>query len=329
MKTESVLLQTLCVPCASHCRYCLLCWDGRPTGAPWERSAAFAKTFADWMRTHRQEVSFQFAFGYSMEHPALREAIRFLREIGSPQAKYLQCDGMRMRDEAECADLMRMLRDEGVEHVNFTVYGAEAYHDRFAGRKGDFALVRRMLRVAADAGLETSAGIPLTQENAAGIDGLTQTLEAGRIFLFIPHEEGRGVSLDAIRMTERDLDLLSEQSRRLLNPEIFRTEREWLAGAYREETKRTLLISLRNDNMQRYEGMDFSAILDEVEALDDAYYAAFPPFFELAARYGDPNGERLYRQRDLFAYYRRLYAKGSGVSVYDVTDERQSGSRRY
>ena len=51
MKTESVLLQTLCVPCASRCRYCLLCWDGRPVGAPWEQSAAFAKTFADWMRT--------------------------------------------------------------------------------------------------------------------------------------------------------------------------------------------------------------------------------------------------------------------------------------
>lgn len=329
MKTESVLLQTHCVPCASHCRYCLLCWDGRPVGAPWEQSAAFAKTFAAWMRTHRQEVSFKFAFGYSMEHPALREAIRFLREIGSPQAKYLQCDGMRMRDEAECADLMRMLRDEGVEHVNFTVYGAEAYHNRFAGRKGDFALIRRMLRAAADAGLETSAGIPLTQENAADIDDLTQTLEAGRIFLLIPHEEGRGVSLDAVRMTERDLKKLSEKSRRLLNPEIFRTEREWLAGAYREETKRTLLISLRTDNAERYAKMDFSAILNEVEALDDAYYAAFPPFFELAARYGDPNGERMYRQRDLFAHYRRLYAEEFGVSVYDVTDERQSGSRRY
>ena len=298
-------------------------------GVPWRRGAQFAERFKAGLEKSRPDIKFAFAFGYSMEHPELDSALAFLRRMGSPQAEYLQCDGMRMRDEAECADLMRMLRDEGVEYVDFTVYGAEAYHDRFAGRKGDFALVRRMLRAAADAGLETSAGIPLTQENAAGIDGLTQTLEAGRIFLFIPHEEGRGVSLDAIRMTERDLDLLSEQSRRLLNPEIFRTEREWLAGAYREETKRTLLITLRNDNMQRYEGMDFSAILDEVEALDDAYYAAFPSFFELAARYGDPNGERLYRQRDLFAHYRRLYAKGSGVSVYDVTDERQSGSRRY
>lgn len=34
------------------------------------------------------------------------KAITLLREIGSPKAQFLQCDGMRMRDEAECDDLM-------------------------------------------------------------------------------------------------------------------------------------------------------------------------------------------------------------------------------
>ena len=33
MKTESILLLTLCVPCGCRCRYCLLSWDGHCTGA--------------------------------------------------------------------------------------------------------------------------------------------------------------------------------------------------------------------------------------------------------------------------------------------------------
>lgn len=70
-------------------------------------------------------------------------------------------------------------------------------------------------------------------------------------------------------------------------------------------------------------------ILAEVEVLDDAYDAAFPTLSALADRYGDPHGAQFFRQRDLVSHYRRLYAAEHRVSVYDVTDERQSGSRRY
>ena len=83
MKTTSVMLQTLCVPCACRCRYCLLSWDGRAIGADWERSKHAAAAFDTWIRENRPELRFHFAFGYSMEHPALPDALDFLREIGS------------------------------------------------------------------------------------------------------------------------------------------------------------------------------------------------------------------------------------------------------
>ena len=50
---------------------------------------------------------------------------------------------------------------------------------------------------------------------------------------------------------------------------------------------------------------------------------------ELGRRYGDPAGARWYSQRDLKRHYRQLYARDAGLTVYDVTDERFSGSRRY
>lgn len=334
MQTESVLLQNLFVPCACRCRYCLLSWDGKPVGIPWERSAEFALRFQQWLQQNRSELQFSFSFGYAMEHPALPQALRFLREIGSPQAEYLQCDGMRMRNEAECEDLAQLLAAEGVKHLNFTFYGLADYHDRFSGRRGDFALMLRMMHAAANAGLTVSAGIPLTAENAPQIapllDCLRNQASCGRITLFVPHEEGRGITLDRIRFSEDDLENLSPDARRLLNRALYRPEREWIReNNFSAETRRMLIVSLRQDNIDRYETLSPGEIISEAEALDDRYYSAFPTLPELAERYGDPDGRRFYRQRDLFYHYRRLFAKEYRISVYDVTDERQTGSRRY
>ena len=57
MKTTSILMQTLCVPCLCHCRYCLLSWDRHLTGAPYERSATYARRFANWLQANRPEIS--------------------------------------------------------------------------------------------------------------------------------------------------------------------------------------------------------------------------------------------------------------------------------
>ncbi len=334
MKTDSVLLQNLFVPCACHCRYCLLSWDGKPVGVPWERSAVFAQRFKEWQLKNRPDLSFSFTFGYAMEHPDLKNALRFLRQIGSPQAEYLQCDGMRMRTETECGVLTEMLAAEGVKHLNFTFYGLPEYHDRFAGRKGDFDLILRMMQAANAAGLFVSAGIPLTAESAPQADDLIGLLRehagCSAIKLSVPHEEGRGVLLQSVRFSEDDLENLSTDARSLLNRTLFRPEREWLAPhAFSEETRRMLILSLRPDTIDRYEAMSPVEIIAETEALDDAYYRAFPTLPELADRYGDPEGRQFYRQRDLFYHYRRLFAEEYHVSVYDVADERQSGSRRY
>ncbi len=333
METESVLMQTLCVPCACRCRYCLLSWDGKTTGVAWERSVRFAEKFKERFLEERPGLGFSFSFGYSMEHPDLKGALRVLKKIGSPQAGFLQCDGMCMRNEKECGELMDMLSSEGAGQLNFTFYGLERYHDAFAGRKGEFANILRMMKAASEKGLELSSGIALTSENADQIDRLidilNKTAELSRIFLFIPHEEGRGASIADIRFTEEDEKKLSGESLALLNREIFKTEGEWIREGFPVETKRTLIISLSEDNMERYESMDPLDIVKEIESLDEAYYGSFPSLEELAKAYGDPKGKRYYRQRDLFSCYRKVYAAEHGVSVYDVTDERQSGSRRY
>lgn len=333
METKSIMIQSLCAPCFNRCRYCLLSWNGTVEGADWDRSIRTAERFLYEFRELRPDINSSFSFGYSMDHPNLKEALRTLRRLGSPTASYLQCDGMRMRSDAECLELMHMLYDEGVRQLNFTVYGLPDYHDRFAGRQGDYDLILRMMRAAGTVGIPFSTGIPLTTENVSQADALAdQMRNAGnsQIRLFIPHEEGRGKLLSKIRLGDKDLLLLSPESRKLLNKEMYRSEAEWLEVPDPvKEDQRHVLISLRHDNIEDYEKRGALSVLHEIEELDESYYAAFPCFCELADLYGDPHGGKLYRLRDLFFHYRALYAQDHEMHIYDVTDETRSGSRRF
>ena len=333
VQTRSILIQNLCVPCYNHCRYCLLSWDGKAVGTEWERSIRLAERYIHELKEARPHVDVSFAFGYSMEHPALREALRALKRLGSPMADFLQCDGMAMRDDEQCKELMQTLRKEGVKSLNFTVYGLKDYHDRFAGRRGDLDLILRMMHAADEAGISFSSGIPVTQENVMNIDELVSILRKAKnekVTLFIPHGEGRGRSLDKVRLTEQDLSVLSSESLSLLNRDLFRTEADWLSQPDPvQETSRLIIISLRADNIESYEKQGVLSVVEEIEGLDEAYYSAFPAFSELAKAYGDREGTRLYRIRDLYHYYRSRYAEDHQLVIYDVSDERQSGSRRY
>jgi len=75
-------------------------WDGTPVGISWDRSMSFARRFISEVKASRPEMNASFTFGYSMDHPHLYEAITFLKEIDSPQAQFLQCDGMVIETQA-------------------------------------------------------------------------------------------------------------------------------------------------------------------------------------------------------------------------------------
>ena len=333
MRTTSVLIHSLCVPCCNYCRYCLLSWNGKVEGADWNRSVNLAERFMNELRDQQPEIKRSFSFGYSMEHPDLKSAIRILRRLGGPTADFLQCDGMKMRNDAECIELMGMLHDEGIKQLNFTLYGLSDYHDRFAGRKGDFELNLRMMRAAKSSRVPFTTGIPLTAENIHEVDDLVRILQdngSEKVFLTIPHEEGRGKLLRDVRLGMEGFLTLSEETQKLLNRTIFRTESEWLRDSEPiHDTDRMVLIALRADNIDAYECRDVMSIIREIEELDENYYSSFPSFQELAKIYGDPNSEKLYRIRDLYYHYRTQYAQDHDIQVYDVTDERQSGSRRF
>ena len=77
------MIQNLCVPCCNHCRYCLLSWDGKAVGTEWERSVKLAERYIYELKEARPDIDKSFTFGYSMEHPKLKEAIQTLKRMGN------------------------------------------------------------------------------------------------------------------------------------------------------------------------------------------------------------------------------------------------------
>lgn len=332
MKTVSINVMNLCVPCENRCRYCLLSYEGKVSGVDYKRSEAYAKRFYEWLRRNRPDLSFLFGFGYSMEHPNLPGAIDFCRSIGSATGEFLQFDGMKFRSNEELEALLRQLKDHGIKLIDLTFYGTESYHDRFAARSGDYRLMMNTLAQANKTQLDVTVSIPITHENADQMDDLIAELEqhgARQIRCFVPHSEGRGRLLDPVRFSALDYENLSEHVRNRLNTNRFKTESDWLKCGFPVNEKRVLTVTLRPESVAFFEGLSFEETIAYLEKLDDDYYAAIPAAEELAKLYGDPHGDCYYSARDLYLNYQRRYIADNKIEIYDINDERQCFSRRF
>lgn len=332
MKTVSINVMNLCVPCENRCRYCLLSYNGKESGVNYKRSERYAKRFYEWLQENRPELSFLFGFGYSMEHPSLLSAIEFCQSIGSATGEFLQFDGMKFRTDSELETLLQQLKNHGIKLIDLTFYGSEEYHDRFAARSGDYQLMIRTLAMANKIGLDASVSIPVTHENVDQIDDLISQLNqyrTQRIACFIPHGEGRGRLLEPVRFSAEDYGKLSDNVRSRINWNRFKTEREWLRDGFSPVSRRVLTVTLTPENVDFFEGLSFEEAIVYLEKLDDDYYSSIPTVEELAEIYGNPNGNHYYSARDLYLSYQRRYIADHKLDIYDINDERLCFSRRF
>lgn len=332
MKTTSFAIQNLCVPCSCHCKYCLLSYDGKLKGIDYEKSKEFVKRFYAWIKKTHPDWSFMFYFGYSMEHPNLFEAIDFLKEIDSPITNFLQLNGLKMRKNSEIESYLSKLKERGIKLVDVTLYGNKEYHDKFAGRKGDYDYMWNIIRTAIQVGIDLEVSLPIHQENKEMLEKIVVDLEnlnIKNIFNFIPHQEGRGECLNPIRLTLEDYLTLNQRVQKYINLSKYKTESEWLKNKAPIWKHRNLTLSLTKENIESLEKMKFEDIVASIEAIDEAYYSRIPDFSTLAKLYGDQNGTKFYSFRDLYYTYKRKYIDDNHIDIYDIYDERQSFSRRF
>ena len=331
MKTKSINILNLNVPCHCHCRYCLLEWNGKTIGIDYDRSINYAKSFYKWLKENKPELGFTYYFGYSMEHPKLFEAIKFMQEINSPGGEFLQFDGMKERTKDELFDFLTEIKNAGIKLIDLTFYGLEDYHDKFAGRLGDYNLLMNTLDVALSLGINVEVGIPVIKENLDQLNELVDLFSNKNVdlFLFTPHSIGRGKTLINSKITLDDYEFMTENVKKYINRNTNRTQYEWLNNSPKEVSNRTLTLSLLPTNIDDIEKKTFEEVIKELEEMDNYFYSIVPSFNELLIKYADKNDKLLYSKKDLYAIYRKRYIQENKLNIIDITDERYSGSIRY
>lgn len=326
MVTTAIGIGNLCVPCRCRCRYCLLAWDGGVPGVEYERGKRFAARFMSELAQARPQLQPFYYIGYCMDTPHLADYIRFCRSTGSPSGEFLQLNGLAIRDREQTERFADTIAAAGIRTADVTFYGLQAYHDAFAGRPGDFAFLLRLAAAMARAGIELTVSLPITRENMAQTPMLLDQLEnwhIKRFFAFLPHGKGRGWALNGQRLTRAEFEALPGRVRACFSPRVeYRTEADWLQrGNWPQPESRTLTLSLTGDNIDRLERMPALEIVQALEDLDERYYSFLPPPAALAARWGDPAGEKMYRLRDLLLEYRQRHHRQYGAGVPNMDDE--------
>lgn len=331
MKTVSVSIENLCVPCHCSCRHCLLSSQHRATGIEYARSRKFADKFYNWLSSNRPELGGLFYVGYCNEFPELTEHVSFVQKY-APDYQFLQFNGLTFRNSQEIRELLHSIMERNIRLIDLTFYGTWEYHDHFSGRKGDFDYLLRILKEANALGLPVVISIALTEENANQMDTLFKILSQYKISkcsVFLPHAKGRGASLMSQRITKETFDRLPQIVKDNFSRIPHKTEQEWLSLELLPTAHtRALTLSLTPENIDRLEVMEPADIIRELESLDDAYYAAIPSIAELAKQVGRPDNHQLFRFRDLALEWQKRYIRGNSIKLYDMNDERHSFSVR-
>ena len=325
MQTISLGIANYCVKCNDNCRYCLLSSRHQTSGVDYTRAKVFFERIFEEAKTKFPDIRFYFYIGYCMDTPELQDFIGFSRKTGSPGGDFLQMNGFAERSKEETEKLIRGIKDAGVQMIDLTFYGTESYHDRFAGRKGDFQILLSMLQAAVQAGLEVNISLPLIRENKDQADELMKFLKghgASRFYTFLPHSKGRGRSIMGQRLLKQEFESLSEEIKASFTRAETRTEAEWLeTGVSPKFEKRDLILVLNPEEMSRLEQMNCEEILKYLEDLDDRFLQDMPSAEVLAERYGDPGNQQLFRFRDLLLKWQQQYIDEAKGTIYDMHDE--------
>jgi len=111
METISIGIQNLLAPCHCACKYCLLqSCKKADNGIDYNRGKKFAERFVCWGKEKGLPDLPYYFIGYCAEYPELFDNIAFNRSVGFIGASFLQCNGIRIRNETETDEFIGKLK---------------------------------------------------------------------------------------------------------------------------------------------------------------------------------------------------------------------------
>lgn len=309
MKLHSIAIENLMVPCSNYCRYCLLSCNNDVNTEDYHKTEEFIRRIQTEM--NELNINFNYYIGYCMDTPYLNDYLKLCREFNYSSADFLQLNGLRFRNLASLGEFIYNLKDNGIKLVDLTFYGTREFHDRFAGRKGDFDYLVDIIRTCNRLFVPVEISMPLFKDNLDQAEELyhfLNTLDIQRSFIFLPHSKGRGFRLENKRIDLNDYLSLPEVIKDNFTKIPVKTEAMWLEeNDFPQEENRILTMVLKNNT--DYLDLTAQEILDNLKEKDDYFYSKLPDNKTLAKMYGNSDSQLMYRKRDLIIKYRQLWAR--------------------
>jgi hypothetical protein len=190
----------------------------------------------------------------------------------------------------------------------------------------DFAYQTTILRIAGERGMVRQERLFLAQNTLPLFDRLLDILDAipGEVrnrFVTPFFYAGLARRYESERITEDICDALPERIAKLRRGRFaeWRSEREWmpvLMETASQPRKLTMKLDVDEANIDQLERLTCEEIFAEREQAYRADYRRMPEFEELCARYGDPNGRKIYiLPRDLEQKWMDMHARETGMRI--------------
>lgn len=313
-------------PCAHICRYCLISGTRKGSTLPFSRFEQLAHRFYDWKSSAGRDDLEIGAFvgpSYDYDLETLRGVAR-LRARRGGTLQFLNLGGLRVRHGDALTDWLEERRAAGIIGFHTSLAGCSDTHDRWNGRRGDFAYQTTILRLGGERGMVRHEKLFLTQSTLPQLDRLLDILDD------IPGEvRNRSVTLffyaalaaryESERITEAQRDALPERIARLRKGRFrdWRSEREWIPVMMEtadQPRKLILKLDVHEGNIDRLENASCEEIFVERERLYQESYRPIPALDELCARYGDADGRKVYMMsRDVEGRWMDAHVRATGV----------------
>lgn len=336
MQNKGLMIINHNTPCACACRYCFYRSCKKADGIEYFRGEKIALKFNEWRKSKSLNDFFlSYTISHCADYTQLVDNIKINQSFDFIGAKFLQINGIGIKNDVELRNYLESVKNAGVINVDTTFFGLSDYHDRFASRNGDFNYLLKIVQTVKELRMTIQPTIAIFDDNKDQIAELLSILDKymtddSKVSVFLQDYRGNGENLENIRLTKSSYEALPDNVRKLINISRYRTEQEWLQlDEWHEQVNRNLVLSLRLDTIEMIESMSCDEIIDYLIDLDEKYYSSLPSIEDLSKMYGDAKNQRLYRQRDLYWKWQKQFIKENGLQLHDVTDERLCGSFRY
>src|ERR1700744_439482 len=298
-------------PCAHICRYCLVSETRKGSGLPFSRFGRLAHRFHDGKAASGNDFDIRIFVGPSLDYDIdTLEGVRRIRARKGLSFEILNLRGLRIRDPEALGAWIDERRAAGIVGVHTSLAGCDATHDRWNGRRGDFDYQVAILRMAGARGMLRQERLFVATNTLPAFDRLLDLMES------IPGEvqsrivtpffyAGLARRYEDERLTEDMRDALPDRIKNLRRGRFqeWRSEREWiplLMETADKPRKLAMKLDVHEGNIDWLETASCEEVFATQEGLYREGYGRMPSFEELCARYGDPDGRKVYMlPRDL------------------------------